>query len=344
MLLPLRFRRCVPERGAVRGRLRLIHVLAPAALTFPIACSPPSRVPTSMDEGFIAVVGAGQDDPLWPALRGSALRQQVFLGELPLRVEAPPIVSSHAQTQLIRKLLDEGMRGLCVQVIDPEAIAPHLKRLANDGTVVVTMVHPTGDEAGLMHCGVDERLVGEAFADVIVEGLQNKGTIAVLHAGSKWKYARERYDAFSMRIKHYPMVKVIREFDCAGNPRRARETMRRCMERFPRLNGWIAIDNWPLRGLDTQRPLLPSSCILVTSNPTPQVWDHLSTGGCFAMIATDTEQIARQAVLKCATTLEGKMIRRRTYLTEPRPIWTSSLHAYKLDWIAWCSHRTAVGP
>ena len=336
-------RGCVTGRYAVGGRLRVFGTLALATLVLAISCSPRSRAPTNMDEGFVAVVGAGQDDPLWPALRGSALRQRISLGQIPIRAEAPPMVSSRAQAQLIRKLRAEGMRALCVQVIDSKAIAPQLERLANEGVVVVTMVHAVGGSAALMHSGVDQRLVGEALAEVIAEGLQNKGTIAVLHAGAKWEYAQERYDAFSARIKRYPLIRVLREFDCAGDPRRARDAVRRCMERFPRLNGWVALDNWPLRGLAADRPLLPPSCKLVTTGASPAVWDHLSAGGCFAMIATNPEQIARHAVLKCASTLERRVVRRRTYLAEPRPIWASNLHAYKLEWMEWCSHHDAGG-
>ena len=116
------------------------------------------------------------------------------------------------------------------------------------------------------------------------------------------------------------------------------------MKRFPRLDGWVAIDNWPLRGLDPQERLLPPSCKLVTTDPSPKLWDHLATGTCFTMIAADYDQMAQQAVLMCAIALEGKVLRWRTFLAEPRPVWESSLHAYKMKWIEWCSHQEPAGP
>ena len=328
--------------------LRPLDVLAlltlAAAGLLAAACSPSASHPADTDRGFIAVVGAGQDDPLWPVLRASALRHQRFVGEVPLRVEAPPMVSSHAQTQLIRQLRREGMRGLCIQVIDPEAIAPHLNRIANEGVTVVTMIRPVKGQPTLMHCGVDQRLVGEALADAIAEVVQANGTIAVLHANSEADYSLKRYQAFTARLKQYPQIMVLREFDCGGNSQRAQEMIRRCMKRFPRLNGWVALDNWPLRGLDPQTRLLPPSCKLVTTDPNPKLWDHLSTGTCLAMITADYDQIAQQAVLKCAVVLEGKVVRWRTFLAKPRPVWQSTLHAYKMEWIGWCSRQTPVGP
>ena len=337
---------CQSGRPAARVPLHhvlaLLNVVATGLVT--AACSPSSSPTVGMDKGFIAVVGAGQDDPLWPVLRGSALRYQEFLGEVPLRVEAPPTVSSHAQAQLIRRLRREGMRGLCIQVVDPEAIAPHLNRIANEGVTVVTMIHPVEGQPGPMHCGVDQGLIGEALADTIAEAVQGKGTIAVLHANSKADYARERYQAFAARLKRYPRIMVLLEFDCGGNNQRAQEMIRRCMKRFPRLNGWVAIDNWPLRGLDPQTRLLPPSCKLVATDPNPKLWDHLSAGTCLAMIAADYDQIAQQAVLKCAVALEGNLVRWRTFLAKPRPVWQSTLHTYKMEWIEWCSRQSPPAP
>ncbi|MCK4657986.1 MAG: substrate-binding domain-containing protein [Phycisphaerae bacterium] len=300
-------------------------------------CSPAETPTRDAGKGFIAVVGAGQNDPLWLVLRGSALQQQNFIGNVPIRTVAPPVISSHAQAQLIQKLRREGMRGLCVQVINPKAIAPHLQRLANDGVAVVTMVHPIESQPALVHCGVDQALLGESLADVLAEALKQKGTIAVVHANEKLDYTRERYEAFMERLIHYPRIKVLREFDCGGNPQRAQEMIRRCMHRFPRLNGWVAIDNWPLRGLDPREPLLPASCRLITTDPIPVLWDNLDSGNCFAMIAADYAEIARQAVLKCSIALEGKVVRQRTFLAKPRPVWSSSLHPYKIEWMEWCS-------
>ncbi|MFH0983435.1 MAG: substrate-binding domain-containing protein [Planctomycetota bacterium] len=321
------------------GLLGLVAVLSPL-----LSCSPSARPPASTGKGFIAIVGAGQDDPLWPVLRGSALRQQGFVGEVPLRAVAPPTVSTLAQTQLIDQLYREGMRGLCVQVIDPQAIGPYLKGLAQHGVPVVTMVHSVEGQQGLMHCGVDQRLVGEALADSIAGALQDKGTIAVVHANSSVPYARERYEAFSARLKRYPRIMVLREFDCGGNPQRAREMMRGCMRRFPRLNAWVAIDNWPLRGLDLQERLFPTSCRLVTTDPQPQVWDHLSTGTCLAMIGAEYFQVAEQAVIKCAAALERNLDRWPTFLAPPRPVRASDLHLYKTDWMAWCSRGAPSVP
>lgn len=306
---------------------------------FVLACSPQASTPQPKRTGFIAVVGAGGDDPLWPVLRGSALRQQALVGDLPIRAEAPRISSSHAQAQLIRRLRDEGMRGLCIQVIDPAAIAPHLSRLAGEGTVVVTMIHPVQTEHALMHCGVDQAAMGKALAQSAAETLNERGTLAVLHANSQAGYALERYRAFREHIKLHAGVHVLREFDCGGNVQRAQRMMRQCMERFPRLNAWVTIDNWPLRDLDPDAPLLPASCRLVTTDPQPDVWDHLASGTCAAMIAADYDRIAREAVLTCATALEGRMVRWRTFLAEPRPVRPSGLHQYKIEWFEWCSRQ-----
>ncbi|MCP4590592.1 MAG: sugar ABC transporter substrate-binding protein [bacterium] len=320
-------------------------VVGCALLALGLAGCDPQDSPTwSRPAGFIAVVGAGQDDPLWPVLRASALRLENTLGDVPIRVAAPSMVSSHAQARLLRELRSEGMRGLCLQVIDPVAIAPHLERLVNEGVAVTTMIHRVSAVQSLMHCGVDSMLIGETLADTIAEALEERGTIGVIHANSKSDYARRRYDAFIVRIRQHPGITVLREFDCGGNAQRAQDMIRRYMERFPRLDGWVAIDNWPLRGLDAAKPLLPPSARLVTTDPHPGVWEHLATGGCFAMVAADYDEIAQNAVRQCGTAMEGTLVKWRVQLAKPRTVSADNLHAFKLEWLAWCSRRPTRGP
>ena len=338
-----------PQRAARCTVSRFGTLLAVAAVGLG-GCAPASRPTIDPDLGFVAVVGAGQDDPLWPVLRGSALRLQDFVGRTLIRAEAPPTASTHGQAELIQQLRREGMRGLCIQVIDPIAIAPHLKRLSDEGVVVVTMLRPIPGKRSSLHCGVDQGLVGEALADAIAEALHEVGTVAVLHANSRSEgsespdYARERYEAFSARLQQYPKITVLREFDCGGNPQRAQAMMRKCMERFPRLNGWVAMDNWPLRDLPADARLLPATCRLVTTDPDPQSWDNLTSGMCYAMVGADYPAIVREAVVNCVQAMDGKAVRWPVALTAPRVVRAVELHGYKTDWMNWCVRPSAPSP
>lgn len=300
---------------------------------------PPNPAPPVARRGFIAVVGAGQDDPFWPVLSGSALRCRPGLGELELRAAAPDNVSVNAQAQLIRQLQSEGLRGLCIQVIDPAGTEALLRRLSNEGVVVVTLMNPVSGSEPYFHCGVDQTRLGESMADLVAEVLDEKGTLAVLHADSALPHTLERHQAFSNRVRSYARLSVLREIDCGGDPSNAREIVKQCMERYPRLNAWVALDNWPLRGLGDQ-PLLPPGCKLVTAGPNPAVWDTLADGRCHAMVGAAYDVIMRHAVERCATAIEGKMVRSRTFYADPYPIWSSTLHAYKLDWLAWCATQS----
>ena len=310
-----------------------------AGLTAWSGCSPSNDAsPPSVSRGFIGVLGAGRDDPFWPVLCSSALRSKPELGATGLVVAAPETASVSGQMRLVDRMRRDGMRGLCIQVIDPAATEPLLRRLINEGVAVVTMMQPVPGLEPNMHCGLDELRMGESMADLVAEALHERGTVAVLHANSVLPYSHERYQAFIARMRTFAQLTILREFDCGGDPVRARETMQQCMERYPRLNAWVALDNWPLRGLKSS-PLLPATCKLVTADPNPLVWDALADGRCHAMVGAAYDEIAPQAVERCATALQGKMVRWTTYFARPRPIWAANFHAYKLDWIKWCSTR-----
>jgi ABC-type sugar transport system substrate-binding protein len=302
---------------------------------------PPRQVPPG---GFIAVVGAGDDDPLWPALSGSAMRHHALVSDWPLRTEAPPITSANAQVQLLERLHSEGMGGLCIQVTDPRALAPHLKRLSDQGVVVVTMIYELSSPTSLMHAGLDAAGVGESLAEAIARTLHDKGTIAVLHANSTSAHAQKRYDAFHARLRDFPRITVLREYDCQASPRRARELIKECLRRYPRLNGWVSLENWPLRGLQPRMPLLPPTCTLVTTDPHPPIWDRLEDGTCAALIAADYDEIAKAALSMCDSALQGRIVQWRSRLVGPRAVTATDLHAYKIDWMRWCSRKAAFQP
>ena len=124
-------------------------------------------------QGFVAVVGVGQDDPVWHVLRASARRAYGELGltSPALRTAAPKTSSVNAQKKLIETLRRQGMGTLCVQVTEPEALAGMLDSLARQGVRVVTMVRPAARDVVVFHAGIDEVAMGTMLADAIAEAV-----------------------------------------------------------------------------------------------------------------------------------------------------------------------------
>ncbi len=292
--------------------------------------------------GFVAVVGVGQDDPLWPVLRASALRlhAQLGLSTVSLRVEAPRTSSVNAQKLLVQRLQNEGMTGLCVQVSEPRALAVTLDSLATKGVQVVTMMRPIRSEVPPSHCGRDQEAVGFAIAEALQEAIQGEGTVAVLHANSAGGVWLERYKAFRKRMEVHASVHVILEFDCRRDPDQARIIMRDTMRRYPHLGGWALMDNWPLRDCDAhgfESVGLPPTCRIVGVDPFPPVWDEISNGRVYAMVAAEYDRIAERALTACVAALMGAAATPASFSAPLRTVRTADLEAFKRDWRRWRS-------
>lgn len=290
----------------------------------------------SSDDGFIAVVGAGEDNPLWPVLRGSAQRANRDLGSITVRIVAPQIGSPAAQTELIRSLRGQQLRAICVQVTDADAIAPVLEELRTAGVLVVTMIQPVASRLPFHHCGIDEAQVGKAIAEALTEGIDDKGTVAVLRGDEADKELTARYRGFHNELKHHTDVRVLRELRYPGDPERARKTIRDFCERFPRLNGFAVLGAWPLQSPEgLSEPLVPAGCKLVSVDPLPGTWPLLARGWCHALVGAEYARIADKAIQWCVVVLAESELPPQTYSVPARKVWSGNLESWKLQWRQW---------
>lgn len=302
-------------------------------------CAPACREQPSgglPDHSYIAVVGAGEQDELWQVLRPAALRCSRQLGGLPVRTFVPDQPSANEQAQLIESLHTPELRALCVQVTNPAALQRTLESLRSSGVFVVTMVHEVPSEFPFHHCGPRELDVGQAIADALISALGEQGVISVLCSDDPKGYLHERYRGFVREMEKYPRMQVLRTLECDGTPSEARRLIRDLFDRFSALQGLAVIEPWPLRGVDPNSPpLVPRECKLVSVDPFPSLWKQVSSGRCYALIATEYDRMAFQAVQWCITATAGNAIRPQTYGTPVRTVWAGNLESWKLRWIQW---------
>jgi len=292
-------------------------------------------------EPLIGFVGASRTDPLWPVLQGGARRLARSSGISRVVFAAPPVASVQEQIRLIRQLADKGMRGLCVQVRDPDALDGVLRELNNRGVRVVAMEHDVAPELRIGFAGIDERAVGATLARTAGE-LFRRGTIMVLHAGTGRSAYAARYRAFERQIRLGSSVQVLGSFDCGADPVEAVRIIRRQARKYPHLDAWVAIDAWPLLGLGPAGRLFPASVKtkLITVGPYPHLWRFLEDGTCAAMIGADYGRIGLSALRFCRAALsEPVSVASIDYAPIRVLRWDDGLRAlakFRQDWASWC--------
>jgi ABC-type sugar transport system substrate-binding protein len=294
--------------------------------------------------GFVAIVGVGEDDPVWPVLRASARRLHGELATpIPLRDAAPTHRSANAQRQLLSKLAGEGLAAVAVQVTDPEALAPELNALASRGIRVVTIGQKTPRDPPYIHCGLDNDAIGTSLANALAERIAGKGTIAVLHADDSDPASRDRRRAFDDQLATHIGLQAILEFDCNGSPTEARTIIRDTMNRFPRLSGWAVMGNWPLVDHDGKR-ILPDGCVMVGVGPFANTWDAIDDANVHAMIASRYDELARHALTTCLSHVVGRSQLPIDVKAPVEVVYRSTLTEFKRQWLRWQSDTPELTP
>jgi ABC-type sugar transport system substrate-binding protein len=315
-------------------------VLGTATLLLAVlACDPTPTVGTgrsrSVPSGFVAFVGVSAQDPLWGVLRATAVREAALQSDLELKTAVPRAASANAQTDLLRDLYTPQMRGLCIRPVDAIGMREIIEDLLGKGVVVVTMLMPIASDKIILHADLDEAAVGRALAAAAVDALSDKGTVAVLHAGENTPNLRQRYLGLHQRLLESPGLTVLQEMDCDDNEFIAVRLMNQYTERFPRLNLWIAVDDWPLRRLAPGGRLLPETCQLITFNPSPDHWPLLENGTCAAIVGGRYDLVAEHAVQMCISAVRGEVPSIRTYLAPPITVTRGSLPQFREQWFKW---------
>ena len=307
------------------------------------ACRKPVGAPSK--KGFIAVVGAGREDELWQVLGASAQRagREVGVG-VAVRTLAPDSVSAAKQIALIESLRGSNLRALCVQVTAPEILLPLLEDLRTSGVFVVTMVRPVPSKIPFHHCGLDESEVGKAIATALVEGIQGRGTVAVLRCDGADARIEDRARGFRDVIGRSGGIDILRELDCGGDPARARELIRAFCERFPRVGGLAVLEDWPFPGPGGMtEPIVPAGCKLVGADPLPSTWTALSKGWCHALIGAEYGEIAYRAVQWAMLVTDRRDVPVQTYRVPLRKVWSGNIEDFQARWQAWASIPATAG-
>ncbi|HNO80343.1 MAG TPA: substrate-binding domain-containing protein [Phycisphaerae bacterium] len=303
-------------------------------------CEKPERLlPKRSSEGFIAVVGNVKDDPVWHILAASAERYRAGLGEFELKIFAADADAPSAQTRLLRQIHDPKMRGLCIWPSDVGVMRDILLDLRTKGVPVVTMMTPIPYHEPFPYSGLDEIAVGRALASAAFEAVDGDGTVALLKHGGDSVHHADRYLGFSERAAEVPSMIVLSEFECLGNEFVGQRLVRDYVERFPRLNAMVTLDDWALRGLKSGDTLLPGGCKLITYGPYPDYWPMVNSGSCYALVGARYDRIAERALQMCVTLARGEVLEISEFFAEPITVKQSNLKQFRIDWFHWLEKK-----
>jgi hypothetical protein len=311
---------------------------------------------------FLAVVGAGRDDWLWPVLEGTARRCGENLGDVELRVEAPAMTSVNAQASLVRRMASAGMVGLCLQVIDPEAAGPLLKEMERQGIAVVTMIHEVETTPPPPHCGWDEQELGIRMADTVAGLLPKGGFVALLEPGPRHagrihapgmrasppndrspggRSGDELARHLRSQLSAYRAIHVTGSY-AVNDGVDVRRALTESARLYPALDGWIFMG--ALDGCDVQDcPEVLERRFFVAAHPAPRALPDLHCAARVVAVGAEYEQLAPKALGQLSALLSGTGRMSSSVLVPIRVVDPSTIDSYRRDWRRWCAESTSIG-
>jgi ABC-type sugar transport system substrate-binding protein len=322
------------------GRSAFLWPLLPGVLGLAVAACdevPRQRYRLPEDAGFVAFVGAGENDPLWPILRAGAQRFDRHLGRYHVKYAAPVTPTPERQVELIRSMIGPRMRALCVHLLDREVAGPLFTEVRKNGGIVVTMVTETESDLVTGHCGYDEAEIGAALADATVRYLNDAGAVMVLYRAEGTAAQAARYKAFKEQIR-FSHVERWAELDCGGDAARARAIIRERSARYPRLGAWVSMEPWPFQAWGTESGL-PDGCRVITCGAGPTVWPRVASGACVAAVGSNYYDLGYMALQFAQNEIESPSPYPRRYTVPIRMVYPSNLDAYKKDWAFWATQQ-----
>jgi len=310
-----------------------------AIALLPVACR--SSDSGDSDDGprqYIAFVGAGTTDPLWPVLRAGAERYAKTHPYHLIKYLVPDVVSPEEQAKLIHGLLgDVNLRGICVQVIDPKAMASVLGEASIHGVPVVTMIRDVTPSLRQAFCGIDEHNIGRQLAVAVGEAVEGSGNIMVLTSSVSDPVYQHRLAGFREGMDRQPNVHVLAYAECDGKRLQARHVLEEYTKRYPSVGAWVMLDNWAFSRRGNSLPKLINSRPIVAMNPFPLHWGRLESGECFALIGGDYGTIGYDALRLCEMSMGGALPGRMESLVAAEIVRASELVAFRVKWITWSS-------
>jgi len=301
------------------------------------AAPPPPATRPGPESGVIAFVGAGRNDPFWPILRTGGQLYASAGARLSIVPLCPEGDSARDQVALLAGLRDPDLRGLCIQPADIGAIQPVLNRLYNQGVCIVSMIQPVPERLRVAHVGFDEEGVGRELARLTSQVLPAEATFMLLHAGLDDPVYGPRLIGFERQMQAVRGPERLAEIDCRGDPREARAIIRDRAARYPRLTAWVALADWPLRGIPQADAAMGPSAAFLTFGGTPEHCALIRSGRSPAVLAANYRELGIKAAQFCEAAILHPSDHKPVYHAPLRTVAASNLHEYERDWILWCT-------
>ncbi|HKQ47022.1 MAG TPA: substrate-binding domain-containing protein [Phycisphaerae bacterium] len=303
-----------------------------------VGCRPGGERPPRRDRIVrIVVIGEAEDEPTWAVVQATAA---AFVRNNPLThvvTRAPRTASPSAQQDLLRALEQEEIDAACIHPIDSASLREMIDVLSQRGLPIVVFGRDVHTSKRGSYCGPSDFEIGQKSVEAAIRVLAHRAkSIILLHGGLDLEDRSKRYYGFKQGLSQTTGVTLLREVDCQGDPFTSVRLVRIESRRYPRAGCWVFLDDWPLRALRDDEPLLSLGATFVLCHGSPRYFERLRDGEVQAMIGYDYQKAVSESLLAAMRMVEDRTGGFSPVVDVPVEIVTAEqLPDYEARWKAW---------
>jgi ABC-type sugar transport system substrate-binding protein len=228
----------------------------------------------------IAIVGAYENDPRWPGIRGGAAR---FLTSVPSLVgdfAAAPEQTSDSLKDVVAKILERRPSAVCLDVADAETARAAAELVLDSQIVLVTLGMPLDDARVTRHVSVDWPGGAELLGGNLTRVAAGRKSYLLVHDRGRNPTATRNYQRFTAAAQNQYGVTLLQEEE-AVVPDVAAQRSEELLRRFSHAGLLVTLNAniWVTARAGWQRDLraLNSEFRFVALSTAPTLWARLGT-------------------------------------------------------------------
>jgi ribose transport system substrate-binding protein len=256
----------------VRHALLLVSL---ALIAFVLhGCSRSSDQPRSLR---FAVIPKALHIPVFDYARIGAERAAKQIGGIEVLWRGPESTDEIRQKEIFESFIAQRVDGIAVSCLNGDLLTDAIDRAVDAGIPVITWDSDAPKSKRIAFYGVNDVEGGRALGEGLARLLGGRGRIAMITSLGA-DNLQKRLDGAREALEKHAGIEVVEVFDVRDDVVRVAEVIASATQRYPDLDGWLAVGGWPVFVRNALDPIDPARTKFVAFDTIPPAPDLLRAG------------------------------------------------------------------
>lgn len=229
----------------------------------------------------ITMIAKSATNPVFLAAKTGAMKTADAMNEkyskikVELEWKAPEIENASEQAEMIRNAVKDGSKAIIVSCSDKDTLTEAINYAVDNGVQVMTFDSDAPNSKRFAFYGPDDFEMGKKLMNELSSFIDAKGKVAILGGNPNANNLKTRIEGVKKAACDYPNITIVGTFYHQETETDAIETMKKVMENYPDLKGWVMVGGWPLFGEKLKNIIKPGEIKIVAVDALPMQLEYI---------------------------------------------------------------------